>query len=68
MRRTPIPKMLLLVLAGFAFVAAAHLGIFYFTGSPAGDVATHVIWGGGMVIGLVLPVRIYMQWKRDQLG
>lgn len=61
--RAALLKMLLLVLAAFAFVAAAHVAIFLLTGSVASDALTTLVWGGGMIIGLALPMQIYRRSK-----
>lgn len=66
--RVALLKMLLLLIAAFAFVAAAHVAIFFLTGSVASDAVTAFVWGGGMIIGLVLPLQIYRREKAAHHG
>jgi hypothetical protein len=64
--RFPLASILLLVAAAVAFVAIAQVIHVRLVGSVREDWIDKVIWGVGMAIGCLLPIKKYTQWKDQQ--
>jgi hypothetical protein len=64
--RLPLASTLLLVAAAVAFVAIAQVIHVRLVGSAHEDWIDKVIWGIGMAIGGLLPIKKYTHWKDQQ--